>query len=388
MSTQLIDHNEDLKNLKNEGYCIEIINGNLVIHYIPYVNNERKIQFGTLYCSLTLSGESVVPPTDHTVWFVGEHPCDQFGNENCTYVNSPQTNTLIPEIIGNFYFSSKPESGNYPNYYEKMTKYIELLSAPAKSIDPSVSAQKFDHKEYCDESVFKYPDSNSARAGISSVSDGIKNQKIAIIGLGGTGSYILDFVSKTTVKQISLFDGDDMQNHNAFRSPGVISLEKLKSKPSKVSYFKDKYSEFRSGIVEHDVFIDQSNVSLLNGHDFVFLAIDNPEAKSVIVEYLMGLKISFVDLGMGISIVENSLRGSIRKTLITPENSNYLGKIAMEKTKDEDEYSKNIQISELNALNAIFGIITWKKLYGFYLKEELSYNTNFILDEEVIVSET
>jgi len=44
-------------------------------------------------------------------------------------------------------------------------------------------------------------------------------EKVAIIGLGGTGSYILDLVAKTPVKEIHLFDADALLNHNAFRHP-------------------------------------------------------------------------------------------------------------------------------------------------------------------------
>lgn len=388
MSIQLIDRNEDISRLKNEDYCVEIVNSNLVVNGIPYVNKDRNILFGTIYCPLTLSGEMLLPPVDHTVRFVGEHPCDRFGNENNSYVNSPQINQLSEKIIGQFYFSSKPDSGNYLDYYTKMKRYIELLSAPAKSIDPSVSAKKFDYNEYCEESVFKYPDTNSARAGISTVTDRIKNQKIAIVGLGGTGSYVLDFVCKTPVKQISLFDGDDLLNHNAYRTPGAISLEELKERPSKVAYLKQKYSCFREGIIEYNFFLDETNVALLEGHDFVFLAIDNPNAKKVIIDYLLTSKIPFVDLGMGISVVDNSLRGTIRKTLITPDNQKHLGKIAMEKTNDNGVYSQNIQIAELNAMNAILGVITWKKLYGFYLSDDIYRNTTFILDEEVLSNET
>ncbi|MFZ5944244.1 MAG: ThiF family adenylyltransferase [Bacillota bacterium] len=388
MSTQLIDLNDDLRRLKDEGYNISIVSGNLVIKGIPYVNKDKKILFGTIYCPLTLSGEKTVPPQDHTVKFMGEHPCDQFGTEINSFVNSAKQHTLTAEIIGSYYFSSRPQNGSYPDFYTKMTRYIELLSAPAKSIDSSVSAQNFEYESYSDFSVFKYPDTNTARAGLSHISERIKDQKVAIVGLGGTGSFVLDFVSKTPVKQISLFDGDHMLNHNAFRIPGTMTLDELEKKPSKVTYFKEKYEKFRDGIIDHDVFIDDSNVALLDGHDFVFVAIDNSEAKRVIIEHLMASKIPFVDLGIGISVVNNSLRGSIRKTLITPENCDYLNKISTKKATGEDIYSQNIQISELNALNAIMGVIAWKKLNGFYLTEDIFYNSTFIIDEEEIKNET
>jgi hypothetical protein len=40
--------------------------------------------------------------------------------------------------------------------------------------------------------------------------------RIAIVGVGGSGSYILDQVAKTWVDRIDLFDGDVFENHNAF----------------------------------------------------------------------------------------------------------------------------------------------------------------------------
>ena len=61
---------------------------------------------------------------------------------------------------------------------------------------------------------------------------------VAIIGLGGTGGYILDFVAKTPVKQIRLFDPDVFLSHNAFRAPGAPMLEELRDAPKKVDYLK------------------------------------------------------------------------------------------------------------------------------------------------------
>jgi hypothetical protein len=384
MSTQLIDHNEDLKKLKEEGYNISIINENIVVKGIPYVNKEKKIVFGTIFCPFTLSGEKTVLQQDHTIRFAGEHPCDQYGKEDKSYVNSPQAFPLTQDIVGTYYFSSKPQSGNYPDFYSKIKRYVHLLSAPAKSIDPSVTAQNFDYDSYHEDSVFKYPDTNTARAGLTHISDKLKNQKIAIVGLGGTGSFILDFVSKTPVKQISLFDGDVMYNHNAFRIPGVISEEELSQRPSKVAFFKKRYEKLRDGIIAHEVFLDGSNVDLLEGHDFVFLALDKAEAKNAIIDYLMTSRIPFVDLGMGLTVVGNSIRGTIRKTLITPDNSSSINKIAIGHAADNDVYAQNIQISELNALNATLGILAWKKMSGFYVSEETIYNSTFIVDEEVI----
>jgi len=35
-----------------------------------------------------------------------------------------------------------------------------------------------------------------------------------------------------------------------------------------------------------------------------------------------------------------------------------------------DDYDHNIQIADLNMLNAVLAVIKWKKLYGFYADDE------------------
>lgn len=382
MSTQLIDLNQDLKKLKDDGYSTSIVESNLVVAGIPYVNAEKKILFGAIFCPLTISGESIGAPQDHTVYFAGEYPCNQLGQPSSSFVNSATTNKLNSEIVGNYYLSSKPVTGSYSDFYTKMTKYIELLSNPAKSIDPGISAQYSSDYTVNEISVFKYADTHTARANLTNASQKLRNQKIAIVGLGGTGSYLLDFVSKTPVKQISIFDGDDILNHNAFRMPGAMTLNELRERPSKSSFFKEKYEALRNEIVAYDQYLNEANVDLLGGHDFVFLAIDKAEAKRTIISYLMMQGIPFIDLGMGVTLVNDSVRGTVRRTLVTPENQTYLNKIAMSEAADQDIYAQNIQISELNALNAVQAVITWKKMNGFYATEDTFFNSTFIIDEE------
>ena len=79
-----------------------------------------------------------------------------------------------------------------------------------------------------DESPFHYAD-NGVAPGLVEVTRRLELEKLAIIGLGGTGSYILDLVAKTPVKEIHLFDDDVLLNHNAFRAPGAPSLTELRA---------------------------------------------------------------------------------------------------------------------------------------------------------------
>ena len=58
------------------------------------------------------------------------------------------------------------------------------------------------------ESLFNYVDTAATKAGLVVANGKLENGKIAIVGVGGTGSYVLDFVAKTPVAEIHIFDRD------------------------------------------------------------------------------------------------------------------------------------------------------------------------------------
>ena len=226
MLQQQINLSPDLKRLRDEGYEIEIKEGFLIVHNIPYVNSIREVKFGKLISTLSLNNDVTIKPDNHVINFMGEYPCNNDGTNIAAIQHSGQLNQqLFDGIIINFSFSNKPPNG-YDNYYDKVVRYAEIISAPARSIDKTVSSKTFkviiDSEEA---SVFNYIDSNSSRANIYHLNLKFKGQRVAIIGLGGTGSYILDFLAKTPVDEILLFDGDEFLQHNAFRAPGAASVE-------------------------------------------------------------------------------------------------------------------------------------------------------------------
>ena len=237
--------------------------------------------------------------------------------------------------------------------------------------------------------MFKYPDTNSSRANIEYLNRKFEGYKVAIIGLGGTGSYILDFLSKTPVEEIHLFDGDIFQLHNAFRAPGAISIERMESEEEifKVHYFEEIYSQMHDGIKAHPVFVTEENVSLLSHMHFVFISVDKNMVRSFLAEMLLSFKVPFIDVGMGINRVDDSLIGSMRMTYGSADKNDHLKHRFGQMDFDESEYSTNIQIAELNCQNAIMAITKWKKVLGFYqdLKEE--HNTLYFLNTNKVLNE-
>ena len=112
----------------------------------------------------------------------------------------------------------------------------------------------------------------SSRAGVDT--SVFRALSIGIVGLGGTGVYVLDLVAKTPVGEIGCYDGDVLLQHNAFRAPGVITLEDLEAAPNKAEYWTTVYRRFRRGLTSHPYRIDEDNVGELSQHDFVFVCVD------------------------------------------------------------------------------------------------------------------
>ena len=388
MSQQLISRSADLKRLRDEGYAVEIKSNHLIVNDVPYVNAQREVKRGTLVSVLTLAGDRTAKPRNHVVHFVGEQPCHKDGSEIGQIKYSISRKPLAGDITVDRSFSNKPNTG-YKDYYEKMTTYVNIIASPAEALDPEVTPRTFPaHTPDKENSVFNYLDTASSRAGIGAISEKLEHHKVAIVGLGGTGSYILDLVVKTPVKEIHLFDGDKFSSHNAFRSPGAASVEELNEEPKKVSYFKKKYAPLRRGITTHDVYINDSNVNLLKEMDFVFLSLDRGEAKKLIVERLEEYRIPFIDVGMGLYIGEGSLGGLVRVTCSTDEQRDHVrDRISFSDNDANNEYTQNIQIADLNALNAALAVVKWKKLCGFYLDLENEHSSVYTIDGNALRNE-
>lgn len=391
MSQQLISRNPDLKRLRDEGFDLEVRLGHLLVKQVPYVDASRQIRRGTLVMVLDLNGENTRKPETHVALFVGDHPCHKDGTKIAQIEHGSARTKLGEDFFVDHSFSSKPRPEGYADYYEKVTTYALIISNPARALDATVTPTVFPAIPAGeDESVFNYIDTASSRAGITAQSSRLGVPKLGIIGLGGTGAYVLDLVSKTPAQEIHLFDGDQFSNHNAFRSPGAASLDELNAGLSKVEYFGKLYSQMHRHIVQHPTYINAENVGELAAMSFVFICIDKGKIKELIVSTLEASGVPFIDVGMGIDIDDNQqLGGIVRVTLSTPDNRGHVrGKqrISFADTEDGD-YAKNIQIADLNALNAALAVIKWKKVFGFYRDLEGELFSAYTVDGNCIVNE-
>lgn len=387
MSRELFSRNADLKRLREEGYFVQIVGGFLVMREVPYVDASRKVRMGTLISSLTMAGDQTRRPDTHVMHFDGDFPCRSDGGPIQQISHQSGDFDLGHGLKAKHTFSSKPEGG-YTDYFHKMTTYAAILSGPAAVLKPDATPRTFRTPEAEEDSVFNYTETASDRVGIGALTQRLKPEIVAIIGGGGTGSYILDLVAKTPVHEIRVFDDDEFLQHNAFRMPGAASIDELREVPKKVDYLKSVYSRMHRGIVAHASALDASNLHLLDGVTFAFLSMDAGGEKRLVVEKLEAMGASFVDVGMGLELDDGSLGGILRVTASTPEKRDHVhqGRISFAGGGEKDLYSSNIQVADLNALNAALAVIKWKKLRGFYRDLEGEHHCTYTTDGNMLLN--
>lgn len=381
MSQRPISLSPDLKRLRDEGYQVEIRSGHLLVHGIPYVNSRREIARGILASTLTLAGDTTRPPDTHMAYFIGEYPCNADGLQIGQISNQSGKFHLGDQLIADHWFSSKPLSGKYADYHEKVVTYATIICSPASSIDPAATPKTFTPVAADeDDSVFAYLDTASSRAGIGGLSGRLAIDRIAIIGLGGTGSYVLDLVAKTPVREIHLFDGDHFLQHNAFRTPGAATADQLRAAPYKVDYLKGIYSAMHKGISAHAYDILADNAGELAVMSFAFICIDGGARKKAIIDKLEQAGIPFIDTGLGVELGEDGLLGMVRLTTSTREQrGHFRSKVSFVDGEGENLYRHNIQIADLNALNAALAVIRWKKLVRFYQDLDHEHDATYVI---------
>lgn len=398
MSRRPISRSADLHRLETEGYTLRVVGGKLVVSDIPFVDSEGILhRDGALAMPLTLAGDITKQPPDHTAHFIGGIPCDSTAAELRKVINGRERHELGDELVAACSFSMKPiGKNNYDDYYEKVTMYVAAIAGHAAVLDATAKATVFRPivPDDGDGSPFKYIDTASSRAGMDALNEKLKDERIAIVGLGGTGEYILDFVAKTHVVEIHVFDGDEFLTHNAFRAPGAPTLTELDEAPLKVDHFNAIYSNMRTGIVSHPYPINACNVGELREMTFVFVAIDDAPSKEPIVTALLQFGIPFVDVGMGVEMVDDQLTGIVRTATCTPEKSDHIAsRISFRDPGIEGDYRTNIQIAELNARNASDAVIRWKKLRGIYADlgtehfSALSITTNHVVNADPLATD-
>jgi hypothetical protein len=388
---QLVNHNDDLRRLVDRGFAVAIDAGYLVIRDIPYLDSQKQLQWGAFVAKLVFVDKLTVKQDDHQIWFAGSAPHGLDGSPIPNLGGGPTTLALgeaSKDVAVQRRFSNKPQNtGKFADFFDKIESYLTIISGPSMELYDA-NPYTFRTVEKTSGSVFNFHDTLTSRAEITDLSAKFANDVVAVIGLGGTGAYILDFLVKTPVREIRAYDFGVFHVHNAFRSPGRLDETEL-GRP-KTDVYGARYENFRQRVKVVRKFIDVSCGADLDGVTFAFVCVDKGSSRSGIFDLLISKGIPFIDVGMGLDRKRGPINGMLRTTYYPADHGQKIRDKGLAEMSDppEDIYHTNIQIGEINALNACFAIIRFKQLRAFYFEEIPYYHLLAEIGDLKIVGES
>jgi hypothetical protein len=187
--------------------------------------------------------------------------------------------------------------------------------------------------------------------------------------INSAGSYT--YPTRKSVRMTRATPDDKVHMHTIFRMPGFIPRPFGKKK---VAVLAQHYGQWHGGIEPIAERVNEHNIDRLSHFDFVFVSVDSGPSRRLIVDWLSSRGIPFVDCGMGLNRVLGGLNGTVRITGVDRQayertiNTAYLPTTEAK----EDEYRKQGQIAELNALNAAFAVVRFKQHLGVFAREDES----------------
>ena len=213
-----------------------------------------------------------------------------------------------------------------------------------------------------------------------------KGQRIGIVGLGGVGLWILDLMSKTDVREIRIWDGDEIEGRNLLRAPGWASQDAIGK--NKAEYFGKKYEQMRTGISIHAKYWHADDpVDSFDGLDFLFMAIDKAKVRAALCETLESIRVPFIDVGMGIERRDQRVRGSCQVYFSGKDPSRWrVGIPTAEGEGDQDYYE--LQLADLGALNAALAVGTWRRHITQYAEETKDWLIRYRVENNDLLKRT
>jgi hypothetical protein len=372
MFPKLVSRNPDLRRLVERGYAVAFDDAPfLIVRDIPYLTASGELAWGAIVTKLVFVTEDQVQQDDHQIFFAGGHPHGLDGKPIGNLGGGAATLALSKassDVVVQRSFSNKPrDTGVFADFFEKIESYVAIISGPAIAAHGANLYTFRIRDDAASNSVFKIQDTLTSRAEIVDLAAKFEDEVLAIVGLGGTGAYLLDMAVRTPVKEVRGYDADDFHVHNAFRAPGRLDPATELGQP-KVAVHAARYENFRHGLRLERKYIDLDSGPELEGATFAFVCVDKGSARAAIWDLLIPLNIPFIDVGLGLRRRGDGLGGMVRLTYVAAGDPRGLRQKGYAEMADggDDLYRTNIQIGELNALNACLALIRYKQLRGFY----------------------
>ena len=128
----------------------------------------------------------------------------------------------------------------------------------------------------------------------------VARERVAIVGLGGVGAWIADFVVKADASEVHGWDYDCIEPKNILRMPGGLDPNVWIGRP-KANWFQETYSLIHTNVHGHNVKVLPENVhEVVESTTFAFVAVDDAGDRIMVCDALATAGIPFVVVGLSL----------------------------------------------------------------------------------------
>ena len=368
---------EDLlrQDAQARGWTIEVGQNRISVREVPYRKKDGEagtcqVLVETQDDGLTMKAPENGSGASHAAVLIG---VSQGRAHQAT--GEPVGNVLWTDNTNQCVISIKRDEGEYLNAWHALFVYTATVAG-------EVGLEERDQVER----IFKFEIDGEDSREMRAWRNRARGQRVAIVGLGGVGLWILDLMSKTYVNEIRIWDGDAIEGRNLLRAPGWASQDAIGK--NKAQYFGEHYQQMRKGITIHAEYWQADDHSdAFQDLDFVFVAIDKEETRTALCERLEQMRIPFIDVGMGIELKKGQVRGSCQVFLTGEDPGRWrIGIPTVEGAGEKDYY--DLQLADMGALNAALAVGTWRRHIGQYEAEEKDWLIRYLMESNDLIKRT
>ena len=187
-------------------------------------------------------------------------------------------------------------------------------------------------------------------------------QRLAIIGVGGTGTYLVDLLSRSGVQRIDIWDGDEIEERNARRGPGCRDTWNRSNGRNKAEALATWYNHNNTLVVAHPYnWQEDQPAEILQQCSCIFTAVDETEVRQKIHATASRIGIPVIDVGMGVRLEEGQVTGSLQAAVL-PAIQEENGTIEGGEIAGARQQYRNLVLPELHAMNAAIAVTMWRRL--------------------------
>ena len=212
----------------------------------------------------------------------------------------------------------------------------------------------------------------------------LAQERVAVIGLGGVGAWIADFVVKADPAEVHGWDYDCIEPKNILRMPGGLDPNVWIGR-QKADWFQERYSLIHTSVHGYNVKVLPENVQhVIEKATFAFVAVDDADHRMMVCDALANVQLPFVVAGLSAVHKDKRVRVSMRIVTAHAGVPSWRQAIPQVGQAGQDDYG-SLDLPDVYSMAAGWAVQSWRKMRGqFWQKQRVECMDYNVTDQSLI----